>query len=161
MKIVHSIPPVSDAVKYEAWKKQWSVQEGLDIHLYISDQCHPEQMLLFSKILFPGFIIINDGVFLERNFTKEVFDDRMAEAGGDISEVERILNYVHVYDIFGQCNEIVSESVFLQLSHMIAFSWRLVLREKFPGKRFRVEALSSEDYYGPVITFFSEKTGAD
>lgn len=159
MKIVNSVPPVSDAVKYEAWRKQWSVQEGIDIHLYISDQCHPEQMLLFSKILFPDFVVVDDGVFLERNFTKEVFDERMADSVGDVSQVERILNYVHVYDIFGQCNEVVSDSVFLQLSHVIAFSWKMVLREKFPSKSFCVEASNSEDDYGPVITFFSVRNG--
>ncbi|MGP6421417.1 hypothetical protein ACTZGP_21870 [Pseudomonas putida] len=153
MNGIYSIPPVTDAVNYETWKKQWTEQEGLDVFSYISDQCHPEQMLLFSKVFFPDFLTVGEGVFLERNFAFETFSARMAEMN-DVREVERIINNVHVYDLFDQCADNVSDSVFFQLCNVIAFSWRMVLKEKFPDQKFFVEVSNSESDYGPVITFF-------
>ncbi|WP_236190330.1 hypothetical protein [Pseudomonas paraglycinae] len=153
MNGIYSIPPVTDAVKYETWKNQWAQQQGLDIFSYISDQCHPEQMLLFSKVLFPDFLTCEGGVFLERNFASETFAARMAEMH-DIRKVEQVMNNVHVYELFEQCADDVSDSIFLQLRNVLAFSWGMVLKEKFPEKKFFVEVSDSESNYGPVITFF-------
>jgi len=153
MNGIYTIPPVTDAVKYEAWKSQWAQQQGLDVFSYISDQCHPEQMLLFSKVLFPDFLTCEGGVFLERNFAAETFAARMAEMH-DIRKVERVMNNVHVYELFEQCANNVSDNVFLQLRNVLEFSWGMVLKEKFPEKKFFVEVSDSESNYGPVITFF-------
>lgn len=154
MNRISSTPPINDAVKYEAWKNQWVDQKGVGVYSYISEQCHPEQMLLFSKVFFPDFLVVDGGVFLERNFTTEVFNARMVELNGDLARVEKILNNVHIYDLFDQCAEDVSDSIFLQLCNVLSFSWRLVLKEKFPTRLFCVEFCNSEKNYGPVITFY-------
>ncbi len=64
------------------------------------------------------------------------------------------MNNVHVYELFEQCADDVSDSIFLQLRNVLAFSWGMVLKEKFPEKKFFVEVSDSESNYGPVITFF-------
>ena len=154
MKRVNSIPSVTDNPAYCSWKKQWSSQEGLDVYSYIFDQCQPEHILLFSKMLFPDFVVKEGGVFLARNFSTEVLDRCSGLASGDISKTEKLLNVVRFYDVFGQVAAGVSDDVFLQLCNVIGFAWRMVLKEKFPEKVFCVEVSNSEQNYGPDITFY-------
>ena len=154
MKRVNSIPSVTDTQAYCSWKKQWSSQEDLDVHSYIFDQCRPDHVLMFSNMLFPDFVVAEGGVFLGRNFSDEVFDTCFALASGDLSKTEQLLNVVRIYDVFGQGARDVSDDVFLQLCNVIGFSWRMVLKEKFPEKVFCVEVSNSEQNYGPDITFY-------
>jgi hypothetical protein len=157
VQLINAIPPVIDTEQYDAWKKQWASQEGLDIHSYINDQCHPEQMLLFSTLFFPTFVVSQGGVFLERNFSVETFARCLNLASRDMAEAERLLNYVKLYDVFGQYGDGVSHSIFLQLCEVIGFAWRMVLKEKFPDKLFSVEVSNSDENYGPVVTFYQVK----
>lgn len=154
MKRVNSIPSVTDTQAYCSWKKQWSSQEDLDVHSYIFDQCRPDHALLFSKMFFPDFVVVEGGVFLERNFSNEAFDRCFGLAAGDLSKTERLLNAVKIYDVFGQGASDVSEDIFLQLCNVIGFAWRMVLKEKFPEKVFCVEVSNSQQNYGPDITFY-------
>lgn len=157
MQVINSIPWVIDTEPFDTWKQQWSNQEGLDIHSYINDQCHPEQILIFSTLLFPTFIVSEGGVFLERNFSHEAFARCVNLAAGDMAEVERLMNYVKIYDVFGQYGNGVSPRIFLQLCEMIGFAWRMVLKEKFPDTLFTVEVSNSDEDYGPVVTFYQVK----
>jgi len=157
MQLINSIPLVIDTEPYDVWKQQWANQEGLDIHSYINDQCHPEQILMFSTLLFPAFVVSEEGVFLERNFSDETFARCMSLAYGDMAEAERLLNYVKIYDVFGQYGDGVSANVFLQLCEVIGFAWRMVLKEKFPDRFFNVEVSNSDENYGPVVTFYQVK----
>lgn len=109
---------------------------------------------MFSNMLFPDFVVAEGGVFLGRNFSDEVFDRCIALASGDLSKTEQLLNVVRIYDVFGQGARDVSDDVFLQLCNVIGFSWRMVLKEKFPEKIFCVEVSNSEQNYGPDITFY-------
>ncbi|MBK5374406.1 hypothetical protein JFT81_07145 [Pseudomonas sp. TH43] len=154
MKRVNSIPSVTDTQAYGSWKNQWSSQESLDVHSYIFDQCRPDHVLLFSKMFFPDFVVAKGGVFLERNFSNEVFDRCFVLASGDLPKTEQLLNVVRIYDVFGQGASDVSDDVFLQLCNVIGFAWRMVLKEKFPEKVFCVEVSNSEQNYGPDITFY-------
>ncbi|MFJ4605623.1 hypothetical protein [Pseudomonas atacamensis] len=157
MQVINSIPLVLDTEPFDTWKQQWANQEGLDIHSYINDQCHPEQILMFSPLLFPTFIVSEGGVFLERNFSQEAYARSVNLAAGDMAEVERLMNYVKIYDVFGQFGNGVSPRIFHQLCEMIGFAWRMVLKEKFPDTLFTVEVSNSDEDYGPVVTFYQVK----
>lgn len=92
--------------------------------------------------------------FFRAKFFSETYDKCFLAASGDISEAERMLNHVLMYDVFSHCTDQVSESIFLQVCNVIELAWRMVLKEKFPEKTFCVEAENSEQNYGPVITFY-------
>lgn len=140
--------------RYPAWRDCWADKDAVDIFSYISSACNPEDSLLFCKILFPDFIEERGAVILAKNFDAESFDVWFSKLDGDVSEVEKILNHTHVYDVFSGCTDDVDDLVFEQLSKVIAVSWRLVLKDKFPSKDFIVEATFSEQQYGPIVTFF-------
>ncbi|WP_339457430.1 hypothetical protein [Pseudomonas sp. EA_65y_Pfl1_P120] len=152
MKTVKISEPFSSP-KYERWKSQWRDQSELDEFSYISDVVHPEDALLFCKVLFPDFVLHESGVFLESRFTVEAFLDWMETCNNDVVAVEKVLNHMHLYDVFGGCRERVDEAVYEQLCRIVAQSWRMVLLSKFPERKFCVQAIVSDQEYGPVVTF--------
>ncbi|WP_447754790.1 hypothetical protein [Pseudomonas nicosulfuronedens] len=161
MKKIYSTDEFKGLRRYPAWRDSWENKDAIDIFSYISNVCNPEDVLLFCKILFPDFIEEKNAIILARNFDAASFDVWFSQLDGDVAEVERILNHTHVYDIFSGCPDDVEELVFEQLSEAIAVSWRLILRDKFPSKDFIVEATSSEQQYGPIVTFFQGGRGDD
>ncbi|KGU84461.1 hypothetical protein E3Z27_07520 [Pseudomonas mediterranea] len=152
MKIIKNTDSVS-STKYEHWKSQWEDQSELDEFSYISDVVHPEDALMFCKVLFPDFIFYESGVFLESRFTIEAFSSWMEACNNDVVEVEKVLNHMHLYDVFGGCSDKVDDAVYEQLCRIVAQSWRMVLLNKFPEKNFCVQAIVSDQEYGPVVTF--------
>jgi len=152
MKIINSIDSVSSP-KYEQWKSQWRDQSELDGLSYISDVVHPEDALMFCKVLFPDFVFHESGVFLESGFTVEAYSSWMKNCNNDVVAVEKLLNHMHLYDVFGGCTDRVDEAVYEQLCRIVAQSWRMVLLSKFPEKKFCVQAIISDQEYGPVVTF--------
>lgn len=108
-------------------------------------------------VFLPDVRRVSRGVFLERNFSVETLARCLSLASHDMAEAERLLNYVKLYDVFGQYGDGVSTAIFLQLCEVIGFAWRMVLKEKFPDKLFSVEVSNSDENYGPVVTFYQVK----
>ncbi|MDD0973158.1 hypothetical protein [Pseudomonas fontis] len=73
---------------------------------------------------------------------------------GDVREVEKIMNHTHLCDVFSGCNDEVGDFVFEQLAEILSLSWQLVLKDKFPERKFSVEVLNSDQDYGPTVTFY-------
>ncbi|WP_256580832.1 MULTISPECIES: hypothetical protein [unclassified Pseudomonas] len=69
------------------------------------------------------------------------------------------LNHLHLFDVFEGCRDRVDDAVWVddavyeQLCRIVAQSWRMVLLSKFPEKKFCVQAIVSDQEYGPVVTF--------
>lgn len=139
--------------RYELWKSGWDNKSQVDEYSYISDQCNPEDVLLSCRIFFPDFVVVENGVFLERNYNSDAFLSWLEIFGGDLHAVERMINHTHLYDLFDGCVEEVDDRVFEQLAEVLVFSWKLILENKFPDRRFDVKISNSEQEYGPVVTF--------
>lgn len=151
---INTIKPFSGLSKYELWRSQWADKSGIDIFSYVSDVCSPEDSLLFCRLLFPDFAVVGEAVILENKYDVDVFASWMKSFEGDIGAVERMLNHTHLYDVFAGCADKVDDVVFEQLCEIVALSWRLVLKDKFPERLFSVEVSNSDQDYGPVVTFF-------
>lgn len=156
MKLLSTIGPVKDAVKFEMWRERWGDKDRVGFGSYVSSELHPEDALIFSKLLFPNFVEVDGCVLLEDRFDLENFSRWMKEMEGATASVERVLNHTHIYDIFGGCKYDVSDSIFEQLGKVIAFSWGVALKKSFPTRSFCVSFSFSEADYGPVVTFWQE-----
>lgn len=154
MKKVNILNPLVALARYNAWKSQWAESCSVDELSYIGSECHPEDFLLFGKLLFPDLIVAGGGVFLANRYDVDVFGCWLQKFHGDVQAVERMINHTHIYDTFDGCSEDIDDRVFTQIADMIALSWRLSLSDKFPDKTFNVEVSNSELEYGPVITFY-------
>lgn len=151
---IKTIKPFRNLIKYESWKSGWMEEDGVDIFSYISDMCNPEYFLLSCKLLFPDFVVIKGAVFLENRFSSDIFYCWLKQLNGDVHAVEKIMNHMHLYDVFGGSLDDVDDAVLAQLSEVIALSWRLVLKDKFPEREFSVEVSNTDQDYGPIVTFY-------
>ncbi|WP_164487536.1 hypothetical protein [Pseudomonas sp. R3-18-08] len=149
-----TINPLVGLARYESWKSEWVKKDTIDEFSYISSKCHPEDVLLSCKLFFPDFVVVGDGVFLENKYDGNVFECWLKQFGGDLQATEKMINHTHLYDVFEGCSEDVDDRVFEQLAVAVALSWRLVLSDKFPGRKFTVDISNSDQDYGPVVTFW-------
>lgn len=154
MKIVSSFAKVMGLKKFESWRAGWEEAESIDIFSYVEDVVSPEDSLIFCKLLFPDFVVFEDSVILEMKFDEPAFRVWLDHFSGDKSGVEKVLNHTHLYDVFSGSGSSVDDVVYEQLSNVLAMSWRMVLKERFPGRRFHVEAINSDQEYGPVVMFY-------
>lgn len=151
---INTLNPLVGLSRYQSWKSRWAEEDNVDEFSYISSMCNPEDVLLMSKLFFPDFVVVGGGVFLGVKYSKDIFDSWIGQFDGDLQETEKMINHTHLYDVFDGCSEEVDNRVFEQLAEVLALSWRLVLSEKFPEKKIKVEILNSDQDYGPIITFY-------
>ncbi len=70
--------------------------------------------------------------------------------------MEKVLNHIHIYDLFGSNADNTSESIFKQMCNAMKCSWSIALKEAFPGKVFVVESFDDDIGYGPSLTFYQK-----
>lgn len=145
-----------DLVRYDAWEAQWEEPETLGLHEYISEKCHPEDVLICSRLFFPEFIVVDNCVLLYERYEENNFLAWKLKFPQENSAVEKMINHTHVYDLFGSIADNVSDSVFNQLCIVMKCSWRMTLKEVFPEKEFIIESSNDDAEYGPTLTFYQK-----
>lgn len=151
MNVIKTITPILGAERFNNWKKLLGGANNINFFSYISDICHPEDMLIFCGLLFPDFVRVREFVILERNYDNDIFLASLKDKGA--LGIEKSFNSVWVYDVFAGTRN-VPEIIYEQLSDVIAMSWGMLLKSKFPDKDFQVDVVKSELNYGPTITFY-------
>ncbi|WP_252091242.1 hypothetical protein [Pseudomonas sp. MWU13-3659] len=161
MEKVFTFAEMTGLEKFETWRTGWQEPESIDIFSYVGDVVSPEDCLIFCKWLFPDFVVFEDSVILAMKFDEAAFHVWLDHCSGDKSGVERMLNHTHLYDVFSGCGSSVNEAVFEQLSKVLAMSWRMVLKDRFPDRTFQVEAINSDQEYGPVVVFHQVRVSGE
>lgn len=151
---VNTLSPFVGLARYEAWKDGWVDKDKIDEFSYISSVCNPEDLLLSCKLLFPDFVVVQEGVFLEGKYDADIFVSWLKHFNGDLQATEKMLNHTHLYDVFDSCSGDIDDRIFEQLASVLALSWRLVLKDKFPERKFSVDISITDQDYGPIVTFY-------
>lgn len=156
MRKITLIEEPYDLTRYELWKNNWDSPNDMTINDYISDCFHPEDILCSVKLLIPEFVDIDGCVLLSDRYEENNFNEWKKEYGMDLAAIEKMLNHVHVYDLFTGNLDKTSDSIFLQLCKLMQCSWDMSLKKAFPKKEFLVELNNSESDYGPSLTFYQK-----
>lgn len=156
MKKLSLIEQSHDLVRYKAWESQWEKPNSIGINDYISDNCHPEDMLICTQLFIPDFIHVDSCILLYDRYEKDNFHQWKLKFPTDNASVEKVLNRIHLYDLFGSIADDVSDSIFRQLRNIMKLSWTMALKEAFPERSFIV--LPFDDYMGngPSLTFYQK-----
>lgn len=112
----------------------------------------PIEVMSIGRLLLPDFIEFQGGVFLKSQFSEERFSEWI-EKLRDISKVEKMMNHIHVYDVFGYAKN-ATEEEFLQVAILLQRSWTIALSTVFPNDHFDVTLRNSNKDYGPVVDFY-------
>lgn len=113
--------------------------------------------LAVTKVLRPDLIEVRGCVLLRERFDQSNFDEWWRQLGGDVAEIEGVVNHLHLWDLFEvDDDDVLVESALEDLALAIASSWRCLLAEVYPDRRFDVRVTTSaEADYGPTISFAS------
>lgn len=138
---------------YQRWR---SSRHGIKSSpwTFLSETGDFQRAVLWSKLFWPEFVEQDGGVFLAENFTPETYEQWRKELAGDMREIERAMNHVHVYDLFlNSPDNDVDAAVYEYLARVLAQCWTAALKAAFPDRSFDVRSRSADEDYGPTLTF--------
>jgi len=92
-------------------------------------------------------------VLLAERFDEASFATWWDESDGRVPEIERVINHVHLWDVFRDVDD-VPEAELERFAQELAEVWRAVLARRLPGRTFVVDVSGGPDEYGPTLTFF-------
>ena len=140
--------------KFKNWKAGWSDPGGLGVMDYISHQIHPEDFIITSELLFPSFREVEEGLYWNERFDEKAFEQWKDRLGNNTMDLEKVVNHLHIYDLFDGSPDDISEEVFVQAGQILRKSWQLWLDSQFPDRKILVELSVDEGEYGPTLYVF-------
>jgi len=139
--------------RYTNWKAQWERPEKMSPLNYISFEVHPEDVLILSRLIHPNFVKENDLILLKDNFSIDSLNQWRSENLTN-EQIEKTINHIHIYDVFANCNDDVSDNVYLELALFLQSTWQLYLNYSFPDTKIVVELSNEDADYGPILTVY-------
>ena len=126
----------------------------------------------FASLFVPDFVEVDGALILAEHYQpteewQDNFQRWRGRCGGDLSQVERMLNHTHVYDLFGDedpVQELLGEPARQRLPQppdqvrrtflgVLAATWRGTVAARFPGEDIRV-VTDPDENEGGVITVY-------
>ena len=120
---------------------------------YINYYVHPDIVVAVGRLLIPAFVEHEGGVFLQERFTTSGFLT-WKEKLYDVTEVEKVINHQHVYDLFS-FDDNIAESSYIGVANLMAQTLRIALASSFPERDFNVCVSNTDQDYGPIVAFHS------
>lgn len=137
--------------RFEKWKEQWSEPSKVGLADYISFNIHPEDAIILGSLFFPNLIEIDNCLLFETHFNYESYLRWKEELRGDRTGIEKMINHIHLYDVFAQCSEKVSDEVYDKIAIILQLSWNSYFHQKYSSKDIVVEYVNGEMDYGPTL----------
>ena len=110
--------------------------------------CSAAQIGALSRLVWPSLVVVRGCTLLEDNFSQLSFESFWTSREGDVPSIERVMNHVHLYDVFGDVDLATLEGLLTALQN----TWTCRLEQIRPGA-FRVFTAGEPEEYGPTITF--------
>ncbi|BCK76871.1 hypothetical protein AA0242T_0421 [Acetobacter aceti NRIC 0242] len=154
MKTVDILADWEEPESIKLWGNEVSPPPTMPWIDYINYYVHPDVVSVVGRLLIPAFTEHEGGVFLRDHFTLSGYS-RWKSKLSTMSEVEKIINHQHVYDLFS-INEKISEQSFNCVANVMCDALKISLSCSFPDKKFHVYTSNLDIDYGPVVGFYSD-----
>lgn len=141
--------------KLKDWGEQCSPVLENPCLSHINFERTPVDAMSIGRLLLPEFIEYQDAIFLKSQFSDTRFLEWLRKLK-DLSAIEKVMNHIHVYDIFGYSSESTDEE-FLQVANLLRRSWSISLAVSFPNYLFDVTLQNTDQDYGPVVSFYKKR----
>jgi hypothetical protein len=141
--------------KFRAWSEQF--EPPADTSAYIAQEVSVTGATVLSELFFPELVEVQDCVLLATRYEPSNFDGWWERTGGDHTAIERVLNHLHLWDLFEPSGE-EEERALDVLSRKIAFAWRSCAEARFPERSFEVNVT---DEYGPTVVMSTRRQDSD
>lgn len=139
--------------RYQQWQH---INQITDIYFYRNIHLRVEQMLFCLSFISPKFLEY-EGLILREEVIPENWIDFKQQAQNNQwkkSDVEYVLNHLHISDIFlnDPDRDKIPLSVYLEIAQAICLLWQYSLKKMFPNKAFVVEVAQEDD--DPEVFFY-------
>lgn len=139
------------------WVKQWQEAFGgtPGIWDYLAQEGSLTLALAFAALFWPSFVEIQGCVLLCDRYQPKNFQQWWDQLEGRVSQIEAMINHIHLWDLFDPQKETLPESALEELAYILATCWECALHHAFPDRVFRVTVSTGDEDYGPTVTFVS------
>lgn len=151
MKKCDPVPRWKEPIAYTEWGNECIPPIENAWLARINFEIHPDQAIALCRLLLPSFIEHEGCVFIEYQFKQKAYES-WKENLTDRSQIESMINHVHVYDLFTSDAEI-TECSFEAFARVLANTWDIALKSSFEDRKFEVVVQNAEQDYGPTVTF--------
>jgi hypothetical protein len=99
-------------------------------------------------------------VLLRSQYSSSGFQSWWESLDGDRAGIERVINHVHLWDVFGptlagESSTLPEGSALEELGQLMCRTFAAALSEQFPGRKFEVVYAGEPEEYGPTVTFWT------
>jgi len=122
----------------------------------VPENIHPSDIVHISKLFFPELVFVDDCVFFKEKYNEFNYNQWKIGLKSDSKQIERMMNHIHVYDLYENHKEDIEDTVFLETAKLLKFSWELYFYKTFPDKALIIELSVGENDYGPTLYLFQE-----
>jgi hypothetical protein len=122
--------------------RDWNDGRGIDVETWISRIGNIEEAIGFSRLFWPEFVLHDDCV-LRDGLRQEDYRSFLAQNNSDRQAVERVMNHVHIVDLF-ECREEGRDPTAEQLvfwGRVLREIWQTKLDRDFPKLNIQVSFL--------------------
>ena len=138
----------SEFPDYEDWRNGFEtpldVKSYLDVHLSVTTA------FLFTRLLFPEFIIRRGCVLVAPLFNEGNFE-KLWSGGTDPARIEFLLNQLNLWDILSPDTDAEYRAAEVIAGRM-AEAWRLAAQQQIPDRDLFIDA---SERYGPTVVLYS------
>lgn len=139
---------------------EWNNGRGVDPKGWVSAMGNFQLACAYTTIFWPRFVK-HDGMILREGFSPESLAGFLENCGGNKTDVERVMNHLHVIDLYHVgCADASRERVIF-LGNVLKQIYECKLAAEFPGEDIVVEFDDSyrEDLFGYQLLFFKRRDG--
>ena len=142
--------------------RSWVSQHGgqLGVWDYLAMQGGASMVVACSYLFWPLFTEVNGCILLAERYEPTNLHQWWTRLSGNVSEVEQVINHVHLWDLFGQDADELPDGTLEELAGVIARCWELALSERYPSRSFEVRVSAADEDYGPTIYMASTEQGS-
>jgi hypothetical protein len=156
MNLIRNRP--EDLAEISRWTSTWSPQPT--VMEFLSQTVSAPKALAVMRLFWPEFVEIRGCVLLSSRYSASEFQQWWETLDGDHVRIEKVMNHVHLWDVFGPTLEgdgaIPSEEVALEeLGQLMRRTFTAALLEEFPGRQFEVVYSADPEEYGPTVAFWT------
>lgn len=122
---------------------------------FLSNVSGASATIMATSLIYPRFLQVEGCTILEEQYDKQSFRTWFEHFNGDVANVERMINHLHLWDLFKPSKEEISDDIMRAFGSTLEITWALAAEAQFPGRNMQGSFDWEEVDYGPTITVFS------
>ncbi len=143
----------SSLPRFDEWRRD--VAGSVGMWDYATQKGGITLAIAFGSLFWPRLIEVEDCVLLVERYDPDVFQQWRDRLGNEREAIERVINHVHLWDLFDPDSEGVPARELDSLAAVLGRTWRAALDAQFPDRIGEVHVAREGEDYGPTLTLFT------